>query len=124
MPEKTLCGGQDARRGDFQARAVCPCDPRKIWVYGLFQSNRWRLFGRNASKKSEVIAAALEQLQTRDVSRAVMVGDRKYDVLGAKEVGLPCIGLDSGFSEIGELEAAGAVFVVKNFAQLEKLLLG
>lgn len=91
---------------------------------GYFKAIAGGFLDETRSKKSEVIAAALEQLQTRDVSRAVMVGDRKYDVLGAKEVGLPCIGLDSGFSEVGELEAAGAVFVVKNFAQLEKLLLG
>lgn len=91
---------------------------------GYFKAIAGGFLDETRSKKSEVIAAALEQLQMRDVSRAVMVGDRKYDVLGAKEVGLPCIGLDSGFSEIGELETAGAVFVVKNFAQLEKLLLG
>ena len=75
------------------------------------------------SKKSEVIAAVIKELGIADLQRAVMVGDRKYDVLGAQEAGLACIGLNTGFSEPGELEDAGAVAVVSSFTDLEKLLL-
>lgn len=74
------------------------------------------------SKKSEVISAVLQELGITDLSRAVMVGDRKYDVLGAKEAGLGCIGLNTGFSEPCELENAGAIAVVHNYDELGQLL--
>lgn len=75
------------------------------------------------TKKSEVVAYVLENLRPRDLSRTVMVGDRKYDVAGARENGLGCIGIDTGFSERGELENAGALFVVKSFSELAARLL-
>ena len=75
------------------------------------------------SEKSEVIRAALAELEVNDLSLAVMVGDRKYDVIGAKKAGLACIGLNTGFSEPGELEAAGAAAVVTGYRALQKLLL-
>lgn len=76
------------------------------------------------SQKSEVIEFVLHELGIAGKrSLAVMVGDRKYDVLGARKAGLSCIGINTGFSEPNELEDAGAVAVVRNFASLEKLLL-
>ena len=44
------------------------------------------------TKKGEVIAYALDTYHL-DPSETVMVGDRKHDVLGAAENGLPCIGV-------------------------------
>lgn len=75
------------------------------------------------SAKAEIVADALSALRA-PLGRTVMVGDRKYDVLGAKECGIPCIGLDSGFAEEDEFERAGAISVVQTFQQLTRLLLG
>lgn len=58
--------------------------------------------------KADSIEAALRTLGARP-SEAVMVGDRMYDVLGAAEHGVPCIGLYSGAAAAGELERAGAL---------------
>ena len=91
---------------------------------GYFSAVEGGRLDETRSKKSEVIGAALAKLGVKELSRAIMVGDRKYDVLGAAEAGLSCIGIDTGFSEPHELEDAGAVAVVKSFAELEKLLLG
>lgn len=52
-----------------------------------------------------------------------MVGDRKYDVEGAKANGLPAIGLLLGFGSKEELEEAGATAIARNFKDLEKILL-
>jgi phosphoglycolate phosphatase len=43
---------------------------------------------------------------------AIMVGDRHYDVLGAKQVGMPCLGALYGYGSRDELIAAGAVAVL------------
>ncbi len=52
-----------------------------------------------------------------------MVGDRKFDIYGAKEFGLTAIGVSYGYAQKGELEAAGADFIAKSVRQLEKFLL-
>lgn len=67
------------------------------------------------SKKADVIAYALEKLGT---SSAVMVGDRKYDILGAKANYLPSIGVLYGFGDRSELLEAGANQIVATPAEL------
>ena len=54
----------------------------------------------------------------------LMVGDRKYDVLGAAECGLPCVGVEFfGYAAPGELAQAGAAAVVHTAAELETYIL-
>ena len=60
------------------------------------------------NSKDAVIAYALESCHVTDLSRTVMVGDREYDILGAKKVGLPAIGVLFGYGSEEELHAAGA----------------
>ena len=72
--------------------------------------------------KAETISRALKELGA-SASECVMVGDRKYDILGAAENGIPCVAFDSGFAEEGEYAAAGAAAVVKDYAELERFLL-
>ena len=75
------------------------------------------------SKKGQVIAYCLGQFGI-DPATAVMVGDREHDVLGARENGLPCIGITYGYGHRPELENAGAVAVFDTPAQLADYLLG
>ena len=51
--------------------------------------------------KHDVMDFALDLLGHRD---AVMVGDRKYDVLGAAHHGIACIGVTWGHAEDGEFD--------------------
>lgn len=78
-------------------------------------------------KKSEVVRRALEMLRVDKTEKrfAVMVGDRKYDVIGAKENGIASVGFTAaGYAEEGELEAAGADFITDNVTELARFLLG
>lgn len=70
--------------------------------------------------KSQIVAQAMQKIGAVP-AETVMIGDRKFDVLGAAANGIPCIGLDTGFGEKNELQKAGAVFVVKTYTELEKL---
>ena len=54
--------------------------------------------------KSDVMKYAVEISDIKDFSKAVMIGDREYDVLGAKEMGLSSIGVLYGFGSKEELE--------------------
>lgn len=80
-------------------------------VYGSFLDGR-------RTKKSEVIRAALEGLQVKDKCLAVMVGDRFHDVEGAREAGIPCIGVSFGYGGREELEQAGALGVADTVEQM------
>lgn len=69
------------------------------------------LADNSRTKKSEVVAWALETLGVTDTgkNRALMVGDREHDVLGARENGLDCLGVLYGYGDAAELERAGAI---------------
>ena len=49
-----------------------------------------------------------------------MVGDRKYDILGAKEIGIDSIGVLYGYGDREELESAGATFIAESVADIAK----
>ncbi|MBQ9081949.1 MAG: HAD family hydrolase [Clostridia bacterium] len=75
------------------------------------------------TKKSDVITYALAQLNA-DGARAVMIGDRFYDVVGANALNIPCIGVTFGYGSEEELRTAGAAALAHNTADLHRLLLG
>jgi phosphoglycolate phosphatase len=70
--------------------------------------------------KSLTIARALEGLP--HARRPVMVGDRKFDVLGARAHELPCVGVLWGIGSEQELRDAGAVALVDEPIELVELL--
>ena len=81
-------------------------------------------FDGTRSKKAEVVSAVLDHFGlASSPESALMIGDRKYDVLGAKEVGVECLGVRYGYGEPGELEAAGAIAVVDSMIDLENYLI-
>ena len=64
------------------------------------------------------------RLGLTDPRPCLMVGDRKYDVEGARACGMDCAGVEFfGYALPGELEAAGAAAVVKTVEELESFIL-
>lgn len=61
--------------------------------------------------KAEMIAQALEDFGAR-AERAVMVGDRDFDISGARANGVRGIGVTWGFGSVEELRRAGADAIV------------
>lgn len=53
----------------------------------------------------------------------VMVGDRKYDIEGAKAYRIDSVGVAYGYAADGELEEAGADMIVETVEELEKVLM-
>lgn len=72
-------------------------------------------------QKWEVIEYALNTFGISP-DESIMVGDRKYDVIGAKKCGVDCVGVRFGYAEPGELEEAGAVYVAEDAADLFEYL--
>ena len=56
--------------------------------------------------------------------RLGLTGDRKFDVLGARECGIDCAGVEFfGYAAPGELAESGAVAVVRTPEELERFIL-
>ena len=72
--------------------------------------------------KADVIATVVEAFPKIKKSEMLMIGDRKYDVLGAKENDIACAGVSYGYAYPGELEEAGAKYIVKSTAHLMQLV--
>jgi phosphoglycolate phosphatase len=66
--------------------------------------------------KTNTIAASLKMLG--DPKRAVMVGDRSHDIVGAHAQSLPSIGVTWGVGSLGELREASAESIVDTPAEL------
>ncbi len=82
------------------------------------------------SRKEEVVEEALRQLFAKDTeagngkkSQTAMIGDRKFDIEGAKAYGLTGVGVSFGYAACGELEAAGADYIADSVEELEAFLL-
>ena len=68
-------------------------------------------------KKDDVIRYLLDKIG-EDESDTVMIGDTNYDVLGAAELGIPCIAVTWGFGDIDEMKKSGAVAIVSSMDEL------
>ena len=73
-------------------------------------------------EKTDVIRYAIEISGIQDKSQAIMIGDRKYDILGAKENGLDSIGVLFGFGDREELSEAGANYIAENVEDILKYI--
>lgn len=96
-----------------------------IKMYGLdgyftFVSGS-ELDGRRTDK-AEVIRYALDHIGSPDISMAVMVGDRKHDIIGAQKCGISSVAVRFGYAETGELESAGPDYIVDTVEELRELL--
>ncbi|WFE85273.1 HAD family hydrolase [Parabacteroides chongii] len=73
--------------------------------------------------KTDVINYILQSNNITDLSSVVMIGDRKHDIIGAKNTGIDSIGVLYGFGDYKELLETGADHIVEDIPALRKLLL-
>ena len=98
-------------------------------ILDFFNLNRYFHFtsGSNLdgsrTRKSEVIEFALNECRREGNSNVVMIGDRKHDIIGAKEQGIDSIGVLYGYGSRHELEKENPTHIVDNVDDLRKVLL-
>ena len=73
-------------------------------------------------KKVDIIRDAICKLGITDKSKVVMVGDRKLDVLGAKENGIDSIGVLWGYGDLLELEKVGPTYIAEKVLDLLEII--
>nr|MBQ8252573.1 HAD hydrolase-like protein [Lachnospiraceae bacterium] len=80
-------------------------------------------------KKIEVLEEALSQLRKKagrrfKERRTLMVGDRKFDVEAAKELGVDSVAVTYGYAPDGELEACRPTYMADSASQLFEIITG
>ena len=80
--------------------------------------------GLNGEKPGR-IRAAIEEARALGCAakHMIMVGDTRFDVLGAHECGIPCVGVRWGFCVEGEFEACDTEYIVDTMEELKEILL-
>ena len=73
---------------------------------------------KTRAKKCDVIRACLEELGAIK-DQALMIGDRSYDILGAKEVGIASLGVSFGYGSREELIECGADMIADSVEELK-----
>lgn len=74
--------------------------------------------------KPRIITRAMAQLGVTDKTRALMVGDRRFDIEGAKAVGIRSAGVLYGYGSRQELVQAGADYLIAVPQELPPLVGG
>lgn len=72
-------------------------------------------------EKADVIRYVLHENAITNQAEVVMIGDRKYDIEGAKQNGIEAVGVLYGFGNRQELEKAGADFIAETVEDLGKM---
>lgn len=77
---------------------------------------------KTRATKEAVVEYALELCEEKDRSKILMVGDRHFDINGAKSFGLDSVGVTFGYGSYEELKEAGATYIVNSMKELVELL--
>lgn len=80
---------------------------------------------REDETKADMIRLAMERLGLAEENKreVLMIGDRKHDILGAKECGVDVAGVKYGYAPEGELTEYGADIIAESVAALRAFLI-
>ena len=99
---------------------------RIVFRYGLekyFELNVGANMADTHTSKTHLIKRALDYFNINDLNEAVMVGDRKYDLDSAAEIGIDGIGVSYGFGSMEELKGCPNVFIATTPCEISKFII-
>lgn len=91
-------------------------------LYEYFDFVGGATFDGSRGEKAEVIGYALGSADINDMADTVMIGDREYDILGARRFGMDSVGVTYGYGSREELQSAGATYIADNTSDILKYL--
>lgn len=68
------------------------------------------------------VAYTLDHCEICDKSEVVMIGDREYDIIGAKEMGIDSIGVLFEYGSRKELEDVRATYIAEEVKDIENII--
>ena len=72
--------------------------------------------------KADVIEYVLENAKIKDKSTAIMIGDRHFDIEGAKKCGLDSVGVLYGYGDRDELTASNATYIAEKVEDIKRII--
>lgn len=74
--------------------------------------------------KKDVLEEAIRRLKMESHrDQIVLVGDTKYDVEGAREAGIQCIGVTYGYGDQDELEASNPIYLAESVSDVAECVM-
>ena len=93
---------------------------KKFELDGYFDRICGATMDTSRTEKSQVIAYLLGL--TGSAENAIMVGDTKFDVIGAAAHNIPTVGVSWGYGTVEDMQNAGAVAIANNMQELLEYL--
>ncbi|MBR2875941.1 MAG: HAD-IA family hydrolase [Clostridia bacterium] len=87
---------------------------KHLGLYDYYDFVSAESFDKTHSSKEELINTVLEHFGNPPKEECLMIGDRFYDIDGAKATGLDSAGAVYGLGEVEELTDAGATYLLYN----------
>ncbi len=105
--------------GNFRRTGMAKLDHFGIGHYFLDGG-----FGEDSALRPEILAAAVERLRPRASAGAevVVIGDTVHDITAARAIGAKAVAVATGFSDRGDLEAAGPDALLPDCSDLDASL--
>lgn len=119
LKEHGICTGLASAKPDVFIQRIL----EHYNIRHLFDTAQGATLEEKHSDKSGVIQSVLDSFGIQDMRRVLMVGDKCYDIEGAKKVGAVSAGVLFGFGTRRELEEAGADFIAENVQSLRRYIL-
>jgi phosphoglycolate phosphatase len=76
------------------------------------------------TSKTEIIQYILKKYKEHNLSNFIMIGDRKYDIIGANNTEIDSIGVAYGYGSYEELSQSNPTYIAQNVNQLKDILVG
>lgn len=73
--------------------------------------------------KASIINYVLDNQHIENRSSALMIGDRKFDIIGAKQCGIKSVGVLCGFGSEDELKEYKADYIVPEFSDILSIIM-
>jgi len=77
----------------------------------------------DGTSKTEIVRRALSQSKVTPKQKAVMVGDRKHDVIAAHSSGIDSIAVTYGYGSLEEIRNANPTYCARSVEELKELLM-
>lgn len=74
------------------------------------------------TEKKEIIQEIVNQSTHINLEKMVMIGDRKFDIIGAKYFGMDTISVTYGYGTMEELHQEKPTYIVNQVSDLKKML--
>lgn len=88
----------------------------------LFECAQGMPLTEQSADKSGIILDVMNRIGERDKERVLMVGDTKYDMIGAKELGVAGLGVLYGYGTAEELAESGADYIVRTPQEIGEIV--